>query len=220
VDGTLIEAWASMKSFKLKDPPEGGEASGGSGRNAAVDFRGEKRSNETHRSTTDPDARLYRKGPGMEARLCFLGHGLMENRSGLLVDARLTRVSGHAERLAALDMIQPRADGPRAITLGADKGYDAADFVEELRTLNVRPHVARNTSGRRSAIDRRTSRHPGYAASQRIRKRIEEAFGWIKTVAGLRKAKLRGLARVDWAFTFAAAAYNLVRARKLIGAAA
>ena len=226
VDGTLIEAWASMKSFKPKEPPASGDdggddgGDGGSGgRNAPSDFRGEKRSNQTHRSTTDPDARLYRKGPGMEARLCFIGHGLMENRSGLIVDARLTRVSGHAERLAALDMIQGFADRPRAVTLGADKGYDAADFVEELRTINVRPHVARNTSGRRSAIDRRTTRHPGYTLSQRIRKRIEEAFGWIKTIAGMRKAKLRGLARVDWSFTFAVAAYNLVRAPKLIAAA-
>jgi IS5 family transposase len=159
------------------------------------------------------------KGPGMEAKLCFIGHGLMENRSGLIVDARLTRVSGHAERLAALDMIERFADRPRAVTIGADKGYDAADFVEELRTINVRPHVARNTSGRRSAIDRRTTRHPGYAASQRIRKRIEEAFGWIKVVAGLRKTKLRGLPKVDWSFTFAVAAYNLVRAPKLIAAA-
>jgi transposase len=219
VDGTLVEAWASMKSFRPKEPPEGGTPSGG-GRNAPADFKGEKRSNETHRSTTDPDARLYRKGPGMEAKLCFIGHGLMENRSGLIVDARLTRVSGHAERLAALEMIEPWADRPRAITLGADKGYDAADFVEELRTLNVRPHVARNMSGRRSAIDRRTTRHRSYAASQRIRKRIEEAFGWIKGVAGLRKTKLRGRGKVDWAFTFAAAAYNLVRAPKLIRAIA
>jgi len=222
VDGTLIEAWASMKSFKPKEPPDAGDTPDemDGGRNAPVDFRGEKRSNQTHRSTTDPDARLYRKGPGMEAKLCYLGHGLMENRSGLIVDARLTGVSGHAERLAALDMIQGFADRPRAVTLGADKGYDAADFVEELRTINVRPHVARNTSGRRSAIDRRTTRHPGYAKSQRIRKRIEEAFGWIKTVAGLRKTKLRGLPKVDWNFTFAAAAYNLVRAPKLIAAAA
>jgi transposase len=219
VDGTLIEAWASMKSFKPKEPPDAGGTPVG-GRNAPADFRGEKRSNQTHRSTTDPDARLYRKGPGMEAKLCFIGHGLMENRSGLIVDARLTRVSGHAERLAALDMIEGVADRPCAVTLGADKGYDAADFVEELRAINVRPHVARNTSGRRSSIDRRTTRHPGYAKSQRIRKRIEEAFGWIKTVAGLRKTKLRGLPKVDWTFTFAAAAYNLVRAPKLIAAAA
>ena len=140
----------------------------------------------------------------------------MENRSGLIIDARLTRVSGHAERLAALDMVQHVADRPRAITLGADRGYDAADFVEELRTLNVRPHVAQNISGRRSAIDRRTTRHPGYAASVRIRKRIEEAFGWIKTVAGMRQTKLRGRDKVDWAFTFMTAAYNLVRLPKLL----
>jgi IS5 family transposase len=162
---------------------------------------------------------LYRKGPGMEAMLCFIGHGLMENRSGLIVDARLTRVSGHAERLAALEMIEPRGERPRAVTLGADRGYDAVDFVEELRTLNVRPHVAQNTTCRRSAIDRRTTRHPGYAASQRARKRIEEAFGWMKTIAGLRQTKLRGLEKVDWAFTFAAAAYNLVRLPKLMASA-
>ena len=218
VDGTLIQAWASMKSFKPKEPP-GNDGGGGGGRNAPSDFRGQKRSNATHRSTSDPDARLYRKGPGMEARLCYIGHGLMENRSGLLVDARLTLVSGHAERLAALDMIEPVAERPVAVTLGADKSYDAADFVEELRTLNVRPHVAQNTSGRRSAIDKRTTRHPGYAESQRIRKRIEEAFGWIKTVAGLRQTKLRGRAKVAWAFTFAVAAYNLVRAPALLAAA-
>jgi len=219
VDGTLVEAWASMKSFKPKDEDGGDDppaAGAGGGRNAPVDFKGQKRSNQTHRSTTDPDAMLYRKGPGMEAKLCFIGHGLMENRSGLIVDARLTRVSGHAERLAALEMIEAVANRPVAVTLGADKGYDAADFVEELRTLNVRPHVAQNTSGRRSAIDRRTTRHSGYEISQRIRKRIEEAFGWIKTVAGLRRTRLRGLPKVDWAFTFAAAAYNLVRLPKLL----
>lgn len=220
VDGTLIEAWASLKSFKPKDQlSKGGDDPSGGGRNRLADFHGKKRSNATHHSTTDPDARLYRKGPGMEAKLCFIGHGLMENRSGLIVDARLTRVSGHAERLAALEMVQHAGERACAITLGADRGYDAADFVEELRTLNVRPHVAQNTSGRRSAIDKRTTRHPGYGKSQRVRKRIEEAFGWIKTVAGLRKTKLRGLAKVDWAFTFAAAAYNLVRLPKLIGAA-
>jgi transposase len=224
VDGTLIEAWASMKSFKPKDGP-GGDDDGGGGehrhgrRNAPADFKGDKRSNATHASTTDPDALLYRKGPGMEAKLCFIGHGLMENRSGLIVDARLTRVSGHAERLAALDMIAPRGDRTCAITLGADKGYDAQDLVMELRELNVRPHIAQNTSGRRSAIDRRTTRHRGYAMSQRVRKRIEEAFGWIKTVAGLRKTRFRGLARVDLAFTFAAAAYNLVRLPRLLGGA-
>ena len=177
VDGTLIEAWASMKSFKPRQAPggdDGGDDRRDGGRNAAADFKGEKRSNATHASTTDPDAMLYRKGPGMEARLCFIGHGLMENRSGLIVGTRLTRVSGHAERLAALDLIAPHGDRPRAITLGADKGYDAKDFVMELRELNIRPHVAQNSSGRRSAIDRRTTRHPGYAASQRIRKRLEE----------------------------------------------
>jgi transposase len=220
VDGTLIEAWASLKSFRPKEPPEGDGTGAGGGRNAPVDFKGEKRRNETHRSTTDPDAWLYRKGPGMEAKLCFIGHALMENRSGLIVDTRLTRVSGHAERLAALAMIQGVADRPSAITLGGDKGYDAADFVEELRTINVRPHVAQNTSGRRSAIDGRTTRHPGYAASQRIRKRIEEAFGWMKTIGGLRQTKLRGLPKVDWAFSFVAAAYNLVRAPKLIAVTA
>jgi transposase len=218
VDGTLIQAWASMKSFKPKQPSGNDDGRRG-GRNAPADFRGQKRSNATHQSTTDPDARLYRKGSGMEARLCFIGHGLMENRSGLIVDARLTRVSGHAERLAALDMVQHVADRPCAVTLGADRGYDAADFVEELRGINVRPHVAQNTSSRRSAIDRRTTRHPGYTASQRVRKRIEEAFGWIKTVAGLRQTKLRGLAKVDWAFTLATAAYDLVRAPKLMAAA-
>jgi transposase len=220
VDGTLIEAWASMKSFKPKDP--GGDDDGGDdggGRNVAVDFKGEKRSNATHASTTDPDAMLYRKGPGMEARLCFIGHGLMENRSGLIVGTRLTRVSGHAERLAALDLIAPHGDRPRAVTLGADKGYDAQDLVLELRELNVRPHIAQNTSGRRSAIDRRTTRHRGYAMSQRVRKRIEEAFGWLKTVAGLKKTRFRGLARVDLAFTFAAAAYNLMRLPRLLAGA-
>ena len=194
-------------------PAEGG------GRNAEADFHGQKRSNETHASTTDPDARLYRKGPGKEAKLCFIGHGLMENRYGLLVDACLTPADGHAERVAALHMIEPRADRPRAITLGADKGYDAEDFVNELRSMNVTPHVAQNTSGRRSAIDGRTTRHGGYAVSQRIRKRIEEAFGWIKTVAGQEKTKFRGVDRVGWAFTFAAAAYNLVRLPKLLAEA-
>ena len=222
VDGTLIEAWASMKSFKPRQAPGGdddGDDRRDGGRNAPADFKGEKRSNATHASTTDPDAMLYRKGPGMEARLCFIGHGLMENRSGLIVGTRLTRVSGHAERLAALDLIAPHGDRGRAVTLGADKGYDAKDFVMELRERNVRPHVAENSSGRRSAIDRRTTRHPGYATSQRSRKRIEEAFGWIKTVAGLRKTRFRGLARVDLAFTFVAAAYNLVRLPRLLAGA-
>ena len=216
VDGTLIEAWASLKSFRPKDGS--GEPPVGGGRNAEADFHGQKRLNETHALSTDPDARLYRKGPGKEAKLSFIGHGLMENRSGLLVDACLTEADGHAERVAALHMIEPRAERLRAVTLGADKAYDAEDFVNELRSLNVTPHVAQNTSGRRSAIDGRTTRHGGYAVSQRIRKRIEEAFGWIKTVAGQEKTKLRGVGRVGFAFTFAAAAYNLVRLPKLLAA--
>ena len=217
VDGTLIEAWASMKSFKPRDDSD--EPPAGSGRNAEADFHGERRSNQTHASTTDPDARLYRKGPGKEAKLCFIGHGLMENRSGLLIDACLTQADGHAERVAALHMIEPHADRPRAITLGGDKHFDAADFVNELRSMKVTPHVAQNTSNRRSAIDGRTTRHGGYAVSQRIRKRIEEAFGWIKTVAGQEKTKFRGIDRVGWAFTFAAAAYDLVRLPKLLAEA-
>jgi Transposase DDE domain len=165
---------------------------------AYVDFRGEKRSNETHASTSDPDALLYRKGPGMNAKLCFIGHALMESQHRLSVDTRLTRVSGHAEQLAALDIIEPRAAKPDAITLGGDKGFDAADFVIELREINVTPHIACNTS-RRSAIDGRTTRHPGYAVSRRIRKRIEEGFGWMRTLAGLRKTKYRGIDKVGWA---------------------
>jgi transposase len=213
VDGTLLEAWASPKSFRAKDgsgdPP-------GRGRNGERDFRGEARTNDTHVSTTDPDARLYRKGPGKEARLCFIGHALMENRNGLIVGAVATRASGHAERLAALALIEPRGERPRPVTLGADKGYDSVDFVMELRERTVTPHVAQNTNGRRSAIDGRTTRHPGYALSQCIRKRIEEAFGWAKTVAGLRKLRHRGLPKVDWQFTLAMAAYDLVRLPKLL----
>lgn len=216
VDGTLLEAWASTKSFRPKDgsgpPPD-------AGRNGEQNFRGQKRSNDTHASTTDPDALLYRKGPGKEAKLCFMGHALMENRNGLIVDALATRASGHAERLAARHLVEPHADRPRKVTLGGDKGFDTRDFVAELRKINVTPHLAQNTSGRRSAIDGRTTRHPGYAISQRIRKRIEEAFGWAKTVAGLRKARHRGLAKIDWQFTFAMAAYNLVRLPKLLSAA-
>jgi IS5 family transposase len=216
VDGTLLEAWASMKSFRPKRGTGSDEPPLGGGRNGEVDFKGEKRSNDTHESTTDPDARLYRKGRGMEAKLCFIGHGLMENRSALIVDTRVTTADGHAERIAALAMIEPRADRPRSVTVATDKAYDAEDFVNELRSMNVRPHVAQNISGRRSAIDRRTTRHAGYGQSQRIRKRIEEAFGWIKTVAGQRKTKFRGRDRVGWAFAFAAAAYNLVRLPKLM----
>lgn len=219
VDGTLIDAWASLKSFKSKDGSDNEPPAGG-GRNVEADFHGKRRSNETHASTTDADARLYRKGPGKEARLCFIGHGLMENRSGLLVDACLTPADGHAERVAALHMMEARADRPRTVTLAADKAYDTEDFVNELRTMRVTPHVAQSTSGRSSAIDGRTTRHGGYLASQRIRKRIEEAFGWAKTIAGLSKARHRGLAKIDWQFTFAMAAYNLVRLPKLLKAPA
>ena len=218
VDGTLVEAWASLKSLKPRDGDDGGEPPTSGGRNGDVNFRGEKRSNQTHVSMSDPDAMLYRKGPGMEARLCFIGHALMENRHGLFVDTRLTRVSGHAERLAALEMIEPRADKSEAITIGGDKGFDVADFVMELREINVTPHIAQNAS-RRSAIDGRTTRHPGYAVSQRIRKRIEEGFDWMKTIAGLKKTKYRGFEKVEWSFTMAAVAYNLIRLPKLMGAA-
>jgi transposase len=211
VDGTLIEAWASMKSFRPKD---GSGEPPAPGRNSERDFHGETRSNDTHASTTDPEARLARKGAGREAKLCFMGHALMENRSGLIVDACLTRADGHAERVAALAMIEPRADRPGRITLGADKGYDAEDFVNELRSMNVVPHVAAKI--RSSAIDARTTRHAGYRASQIVRKRIEEAFGWAKAAAGFARARHRGLARVGWQFTLAMAAYDLIRLPKLL----
>jgi transposase len=217
VDGTLIEAWASMKSFR---PKEGGgdDEQPPAGRNGERNFRGEKRSNETHASTTDPDARLFRKAPGQAAKLAYMGHVLMENRSCLVVDARLTLATGTAEREAALAMIED-VPGRHRITLGGDKGYDAASFVAALRALNATPHVAQNTSGRRSAIDGRTTRHAGYRASQIIRKRIEEVFGWTKATAPMRKTRHRGLERVGWQFTFTAAAYNLVRIPKLLAMA-
>jgi transposase len=202
VDGTLIEAFASMKSFKPK-AEEGDGPPAGNGRNRDRDFHGERRRNDTHASTTDPDARLFRRGQGKEAKLCHMGHLLMENRSGLIVDAMLTPATGTAEREAAEAMLG-RQTGRHRASLGADKGYDAAGFVARVRALNVTPHIARNTT-RRSAIDGRTTRHPGYAVSQRTRKRIEEAFGWIKTVGGLRKTRHRGTARVDWMFTLTAA---------------
>ena len=215
VDGTLLEAWASMKSFRPKD---GSGEPPATGRNGENDFHGQNRSNETHESATDPDARLYRKGRGREAKLCFMGHALMENRHGLVVDACLTQADGHAERIAALHMIEPHADKPGRVTLGADKGYDAEDFVNELRSINVAPHVAAKARG--SAIDGRTTRHAGYKISQVIRKRIEEAFGWAKSAAGLRKTRHRGLGRVGWQFTLTMAAYNLIRLPKLLAATA
>lgn len=272
VDGTLIKAWASMKSFQPRDAANGAEpaadgdaspaqdggastteqaaafdagpgqdngaatsepTAGGSeapaldgrapaieppaaGRNAEVDFHGQKRSNETHASRTDPEARLYRKGPGKEAKLCFMGHALMENRNGLVVDACLTQANGHAEREAALALIEPHADRPGRITLGGDRNYDAEDFVNELRSMNVTPHVAAKRTG--SALDGRTTRHAGYAMSQRIRKRIEEVFGWGKTVGPLAQTMLRGAERVGAQFTFTVAGYNLARLPKLLAA--
>jgi transposase len=215
VDGTLIEAWASIKSFRSKD---GSDEPPAPGRNGERDFHGERRSNDTHASTTDPDARLLRKSAGQEAKLCFMGHALMENRNGLIIGACLTQADGHAERVAALAMIEPHADRQGRITLAADKGYDSEDFVNELRSMNVAPHVAAKIRG--SAIDGRTTRHPGYAASLRIRKRIEEAFGWAKGAAGFARTRHRGLARVGWQFTLAMAAYNLVRLPKLLASAA
>lgn len=215
VDGTLLEAWASHKSFRPKtDPPAPPDDPG----NPTVNFRGEARTNATHQSTTDPDARLYKKGVGRPAQLAYFAHVLTENRSGLIVDTQLTPADGHGERDAALLMVEQLPGG--RITLGADKGYDAADFVRELRHLGVTPHVAQSTTRRRSAIDARTTRHPGYAISQRRRKRVEETFGWMKTVGLLRKLRHRGGPLVQWILQFTAAAYNLVRIRNLVYAPA
>jgi len=215
VDGTLVEAWASLKSFKRKDgsdkePPDDPG-------NPTVNFHGEKRSSDTHQSTTDPDARLYTKGSGQEAKLYFMGHVGMENRNGLAVGARLSQATGRAERETALELLEeiPRR---KQITVGADKGYDVASFVDALLGNDVTPHVARKV--RYSAIDSRTTRHESYNVSQRKRKRVEEIFGWLKTVGMIRKTRHRGLPRVDWIFTFALAAYNLVRIRNLVQAAA
>jgi transposase len=216
VDGTLIEAWASHKSFKRKDSGAAQEPPEDPG-NPTVDFHGEKRSNQTHQSTTDPDARLFKKTKGAPAQLCYLGHVLMENRHGLVVGARLTQATGTAEREACLDMIG-EVPTRRRITLGADKNYDVHGFVNTLRALKVTAHVAQNDTNRKSAIDRRTTRHPGYAVSMRKRKRVEEIFGWLKTVGLMRKTRHRGTQRVDWMFTFAAAAYNLTRMRHLVPA--
>jgi len=223
VDGTLIEAWASIKSFRRRDGSDDDRS--GPGRNAERHFHKEKRSNETHQSTTDPEARLYKKGDGQPARLCYIGHALMENRNGLAVDGGITQASGTAEREAALAMLDRRT-GRRRITLGADKAYDVQQFVEDLRERTVTPHIAidghlsKTGKPRATAMDRRTTRHPGYAISQCCRKRIEEVFGWIKGPAGLAKVKLRGQAKVDAVFTLALAAYNLVRLPKLLGALA
>lgn len=214
VDGTLIEAWAGQKSFRRKDesPTDPPDDPG----NPSIDFHGEQRRNDTHESSTDADARLARKSGGHEAKLAYNGNALIENRNGLVVDTELLQCNGTAERDAALLMAE-RIAGKARVTIAADKGYDTRDLVAELRGMNVTPHVARNEKRPGgSAIDARTTRHSGYKISQMRRKRIEEVFGWLKTVAMLRKTKLRGLLRVGWAFTFAAAAYNLVQMRNLL----
>jgi transposase len=249
VDGTLVKAWASMKSFQPKPeaaPPDGGDgpddpppppsadaetpaevspkpetapmaAIKPRDRNAEVDFRGQKRSNATHASVTDPEARLYRKSPGTGASLCFIGHTLMENRNGLIVETEMTKADGHAERRAALAMIHRHSPGStRRLTLGADKGYDCADFVRDLRQACVTPHVAQKV--RYSAIDGRTTRHPGYAVSQKRRKKIEEPFGWAKTVGPMAQTMLRGVKRVGAQFTLTMAACNLARLPRLLAA--
>lgn len=220
VDGTLIEAWASIKSFRKKNG--GDDDHQGPGRNAERNFHKEKRSNETHRSTTDPDARLYKKGDGQPAKLCYMGHALMENRHGLAIGGGISQATGTAERQTALELIDARGRGRRRITLGADKAYDVAQFVHDLRGRSVTPHIAvdghlsKTGKRRKTAVDGRTTRHVGYDISQRCRKRIEEVFGWIKSSAGLAKVKLRGRDRVDAVFTLALAAYNLIRLPKLL----
>jgi transposase len=214
VDGTLLEAWASQKSFRRRDTPVDPPDDPG---NPTINFRGEQRKNDTHQSTTDPDARLYKKSTGAEAKLAYLGHLLMENRNGLIVDAMVTAATGKAERDAALTMLGDLPDGGR-ITVGSDTNYDTRDFVRHTREMGVTPHVSQypETDRRGSAIDARTTRHPGYDISQRKRKLVEQAFGWMKTVGVLRKLHHRGGLLVDWIFTFHAAAYNLVRLRRLL----
>ena len=206
VDGTLIEAWAGQKSFRRKN--DGGNEDGPEG----VDFHGERRKNETHASSTDPEARLYKKAAGQEAKLSYLGHTLVENRNGLIVAAMTTQADGTAERDAALLMLHERTRNHRKITAGADKAYDTRDFVSTVRELGVTPHVARRKHG---ALDARTSRHPGYAVSLSKRWLVEKPFGWLKQIGPMKKVKLRGLAKVDWLFVFSCAAFNLIRIPKL-----
>ncbi len=217
IDGTLIEAWAGQKSFRPRDGSGGAPGSTG-------DFKGERRSNATHQSTTDPEARLYKKAPGQEAKLAYLGHVLIENRSGLAVGGEVSLAGGTAERESALLLLGPPKRGTRrrrrAITLGCDKAYDTADFVGALRERAITPHVCQNTTNRRSAIDGRTTRHPGYAMSQAARRRGERVNGWLKTVGLQRKARHRGKPRVGWIFVLALAVYDLVRMRTLLGSAA
>lgn len=214
VDGTLLEAWASVKSFQPKDgPPKDGDSSG---RNSEVDFRGEKRTNDTHESKTDPQSKLFRKGKGKEAKLSYMGHLLTENRNGLVVGGCVTEANGTAEREAAEQMLaKTGGKRRRRRTVAADKNYDTKGFVTKVRALKVTPHVAQNQSNRASAIDGRTTRHEGYRLSQRVRKRIEETFGWMKTVAQFRKVRYRGTEKLNWYFLFTATAYNLVRMRNL-----
>jgi hypothetical protein len=208
VDGTLIQAWASQKSFRSKDDSDDGDG---------TDFRGQKRTNKTHESTTDPDARLYKKSYGKESKLSYLGHALVENRNGLISAAMVTHADGYAERDAALLMLEQKQQGrSRRITVGADKAYDSNDFVCTVRELNVTPHVTKNDKGRSSNLDRRTTRQPGYAVSLSRRWLIERSFGWLKQTGPLRQVKLRGLAKVDWLFVFSCAAHNLIRLPKLI----
>jgi transposase len=208
VDGTLIQAWASQKSFRSKDDSDDGDG---------TDFRGQKRTNKTHESTTDPDARLYKKSYGKESKLSYLGHALVENRNGLISAAMVTHADGYAERDAALLMLEQKQQGrSRRITVGADKAYDSNDFVCTVRELNVTPHVTKNDKGRSSNLDRRTTRQPGYAVSLSRRWLIEKSFGWLKQTGPLRQVKLRGLAKVDWLFVFSCAAHNLIRLPKLI----
>jgi transposase len=223
VDGTLIEAWASMKSFRPKgDDGESPPPQFPGGRNGERDFHGERRSNETHESTTDADARLYRKGNGRESRLCYMGHALMENRNGLVVGGALSRATGTAERETALELVERHRPGGRRITLAADKAYDVTAFVGDLRARKVTPHIAidghltKTGKRRKTAIDRRTTRHGGYEVSQRCRKRIEEVFGWLKASAGQAKTKFRGIDRVNAQFTLTLVAYNLIRLPRLL----
>ena len=217
VDGTQVQAWASMKSFVAKD---GSSEPPSSGRNGERDLHGEKRRNDTHASTTEPEAKLYKKGKGKEAKLSYVGNVMTENRNGFVVEAELRPVSGTVEREAATAMIVRHSPGAQRITVGGDKGFDTADFVADMRALNVTPHVAQNTSGRRSAIDGRTTRHAGYEISQQKRKRVEEPFGWGKTVGGLARPMLRGVKKLDFKFIWTMAAYDLVKLPRLIGAAA
>lgn len=208
VDGTLIQAWASHKSFRSKDGSDHGDG---------TNFHGDKRSNETHQSTTDADARLYKKSYGTESKLAYLGHALVENRNGLIAAAMATHADGYAERDAALLMLhEKQKQRSRRITVGADKAYDSADFVATVRELNVTPHVNRNENGRRSNLDARTTRHAGYDISLSRRWLVEKAFGWLKQTGPLRQVKLRGLDKVDWLFVFSCAAHNLIRLPKLM----